>query len=351
MEHLNQHVQFAPAGLRRSPSSGAPATTRGGRVPLRARAALLASLLAQLTLACSVDDSPERLGFSSDTVVAAASPEEPLRPVNFLGRWRGRAYDVLELPTTASGEVEPFQFPSGSSDITLEISIGISFVEGELVFGAAEAPPVTSPYEMYPPGTTFADYDTETAILEGTRYEIGLLPFESQRPDADGPEYERSLADADGILRLGFSTANAYSEWCAVQPSLPSITEMNVFNCLGALGFDQAADGKCYTFDSDADFLPRSQGSRVIPNPEREVDCARASACMDQCICIPPEFVGPVLTTACRYGRQGSGAQLLLRQAGDDELVGVFTGAASFVNRRGARTTLERVVFQRIAEP
>src|SRR5262245_13561028 len=200
------------------------------------------ALLAALVLGCGVDAETERLGYTDDRLTATP-PASDARPLDFLGRWRGRATDELE-PPGADGAA-PYLFPSGSSDVTLELfaDSGV-LLDGTLVFGSAPPPEATDPMASYPPGTAFEDYDSAPAALEGATYHLSFSPLASEiAPENRYPDgsfesgLEVSLADADGILRLRYSTAGMYADWCALQPALPNPAEgPGAFNCLGAAG-------------------------------------------------------------------------------------------------------------------
>jgi hypothetical protein len=316
-----------------------------------------------------VPSEPERLGFTEVQQTAPTATPPATTPSDFTGRWRGQASDLLDLSVSAEGATPAFTFPSGSSDITLDIAFpDPQELDATLVFGSAAPPPATDPLASYPPGTTFHDYDSHPAALEGTVYHLfQQLVLSEVAPEnresngnIQGTPSGYSLADADGILRLEYNTADLYSDWCALQPSLPTPSNPRLFNCLGADGVDQASDGTCYTYNNaDADYYARvdpSGAHGIIPSAGRRVDCARAFACFDQCSCDDPNAYAnagvapPAGYTPCMSG-SSSGSQhfgaLWLRQSGT-ELVGAFTGDASFVNARGARTTLGLVHFQRV---
>jgi hypothetical protein len=326
-------------------------------------------LSSSLGLACAVPAEPERLGFTEVQQTAPSATLPATTPSDFAGHWRGQAPDLLELSVNGEGEPPAFKFPSGSSDINLDIAFPQpQELDATLVFGSAAPPRATDPLASYPPGTTIADYDSHPAALEGAVYHLFqqfVLPEVAPEDregngNIQGTPSQYSLADADGILRLEYNTADLYADWCALQPSLPTPSKPRLFNCLGADGVDQASDGTCYTYnDPDADYYARvdpSGGQGIIPNARRQVDCARAFACFDQCSCDDPNgyanagVAPPAGYTPCTSG-SGSGTPhfgaLWLRQSGA-ELVGAFTGEASFVNARGARTTLGLVHFQRV---
>ena len=333
---------------------------------LRRSVAALAPLAGWLSLAsaCAVDAEPERLGFTDDHLVVT-DDSAAATPADFSGRWRGQAIDLLALDT-GEGDPEEFRFASGSSDITLEIRIDANdALGGVLVFGSAEAPPATDPLASYPPGATLNDYEENPAALEGAHYQLSEQVFNAEIAGADrlgnGPGgfqggSGRSLADGDNLLRLLYRTSDAYAGWCALQPSLRNVGGgLYAHNCLGALGVAQADDGRCYSYDGDADFTSEQEGSRIIADPAREVDCARAFACLEQCFCYPPDlYSSQGLETPADFVACGSGGthfgEVWLRRAGAD-LVGVLTGEAGFSNAQGARTALGTIRFTRLPEP
>lgn len=344
------------------------------RVRPLARFTLTALALASLASGCAVDAGSEQLGYTDGPLTATPPIEPDVRPLDFFGRWRGTATDLLE-PPGPDGDTAPYRFPSGSSDITLELfqEFGdFGAISGRLVFGSAPAPEATDPLSSYPPGTRIEDYDPAPAALEGASYKLGFMPLNSEiAPEALNPDgsfnsgIDVSLAHADGILRMTYLTSDMYSDWCALQTPLPNLAlGPYSFNCLGAKGVSRASDGKCYTYNDDetdaypiGSFLPGEVPGQVIPDPAREVDCARAYQCMEQCSCTDPNFYidqgfeePPGATYCYSGGERLAFGELWLRQAGD-RLLGVLTGAAGFENSRGARTTLGQIEFERLPEP
>jgi hypothetical protein len=77
-------------------------------------------------------------GLHQGHVGALASPAENLKPIDFVARWRGQTRDLHELATDANGQTPLYQFPSGSSDITVEIRVTPDdLLQASLVFGGA----------------------------------------------------------------------------------------------------------------------------------------------------------------------------------------------------------------------
>src|SRR5262245_7695908 len=68
------------------------------------------------------DTSPRNLGRTED-VSATVGPEAfTTDPSTFFGRWSGHAEDALALEASADGAARVYRFPSGSSEIALEIT-------------------------------------------------------------------------------------------------------------------------------------------------------------------------------------------------------------------------------------
>lgn len=302
----------------------------------------LAPLTALVTLACARGE-PQALGYTSDSLESSGDDSD-VTPRSFFGSWVGAAEDALAL----AYDPDVYQFPSGSTQIRLNI---IDYSFASITFGDGELP--TGPIDpnlSYPPGLTLESYEPNPAPLEGFEYtlsvsrflsEIAPEHFVSSRGFEDGPN--TSLAEADGILRFLYSTRQALAPWCAEQR--PHEDGHGGYNCLGAVGVDQATDGLCYTFDSEADFYPLGSStpgrSGIIPEPSRQVDCTRAFQCFDQCLCPSPGIDGD--ETGC-FSNDTVVGELWLRKTSEG-LVGVFAGDAVFENARGARTSLGRVRF------
>jgi len=336
--HLRPHESSTHDLNHRPPrAQRSPTTCRALR-----RAQTVALALPALAFACAVDGEPERLGFTDDPLAATPPSAVVARPVDFVGRWRGSAPDLLELALDADGAPLPYEFPSGSSDFTLEIGVESDFaLQPSLTFGAAPAPEATDPMLSYPPGAAFGEYVSNPPALEGAQYDLWYVPFGLFEAEPRSIWDDRALADAGGVLRLYYATADAYEAWCPLQPSLPVGTDGEAYNCLGARGVARAVGGGCYTYDDESTaFYPPGAGEGIIPAPAREVDCARAFACLEQCACPDPES-GDLCVA-----RNGYVGELWLRRAGD-ELIGVFAGDATFFNPRGGRTQIGQVRFQR----
>jgi hypothetical protein len=188
------------------------------------------------SFACAGEDLDRRdLGNSSNLLTSDDDPTASDRsPVigpdgaidSFIeGHWVGHA----ENPFASSGpdgSRPTYAFPSGSTDITLDLSLADpTFPTGQIVFGAGSVPePLAS--VVYPPGfvaqawVTSGSAGVPLAPLEGFVY----------------PLYEaimRTTGDvglAAGALSVGYAPNAAYEEWCALQTPRP--TGDGRFDCL-----------------------------------------------------------------------------------------------------------------------
>jgi len=294
--------------------------------------------------------APEALGYTNGAL-AATQQDGASTERSFHGKWLGVAEDSL----ATTDDPAAYHFPSGSTSIRLEVS---DYAVGSITFGEAEPPPeVIDPNDSYPPGMQLGEYEPNPAPQEGFAYQLFNYRLLSEvAPEnrlagggyEDGPD--TSLADADGILRLKYATTQAAAAWCELQPALPD--GQGGFNCLGALGVDQAEDGLCYTFNSANDYHPRARTASdpfgIIADPARQVDCVRAFQCFDQCLCPSPTSDQAEGEGRCMLAGLVMG-ELWLRRTSEG-LLGVFSGAAAFENARGARTSLGRVRFVRVSD-
>jgi hypothetical protein len=315
------------------------------RRPLRPSFTLpVVSFAALGALACARGE-PEELGYTSDTL-AATEEDGAITPRSFYGNWLGVAVDSLAL----TDDPGLYQFPSGSTSIQLQL---VDYGSGSLIFGAGTPSEPIDSNDSYPPGMQLSDYQSNPTPEEGFEYQLFTSRFVSEvaaenivrgRGYEEGPD--TSLAEADGILRLQYMTMQASARWCELHTALPD--GQGGYNCVGALGVEQAEDGLCYTFNSETDFYPRAMGQfGVVPDPAREVDCVSSFQCLEQCFCPSPGGDGD-LAQAC-MGRGDTLGELWLRRTAEG-LLGVFSGDAVFENARGARTSLGRVQFRPATE-
>jgi len=268
---------------------------------------------------CNQDSLEERhLGDTSALLTGEDPTESPRAPLlegsaidPFIGgTWLGSAVDPFGSPSL-DGSPPPYVFPSGSSDITLELTIPPegseegNFPVGTLTFGAGPAPePVAS--VPFPPGhdyygpafTTFVGVGPVFAPAEGFQYPVrrGLWPVEGDF--------------TAGLLPISFDQNAPFAGWCPLQPPVPD--GAGGFNCGGgSRGFSGGLPPNpepCVYTDADG--------------TEEAVDCDLATLCNadatrgDVCECSE---------SGCE-ARPGLVSHLWLVREGDD-LVGNFGGA------------------------
>ena len=147
------------------------------------------------------------------------------------GTWLGSAIDPFGSPGS-DGSLPSYVFPSGSSDITLELALPTedseetSFPVGTLTFGAGPAPEPLAGV-AFPPGhdyygpafTAFVGVGPVFAPAEGFPYPVrrGLFPI-----DGDFTA---------GLLPISYDQNAPFVNWCPLQPSVP--TQSGDFNCGG----------------------------------------------------------------------------------------------------------------------
>jgi hypothetical protein len=190
--------------------------------------------LALLGAAIACNEAPVHdLGYTSgDLSATSAADGAPLPPVallasEFEGVWIGTADDPLALANDAETAPPSFRFPSGSTQIRLELvaaADGDPGVEGEITFGAAPPPPLaTDPDVGYldpprPAGRDSADGSVRPAV-EGFRYHLSSV-VHGRDLAASGPEAEQRLLQGyvvDGKLELEYEPAQVFESWCALQ--------------------------------------------------------------------------------------------------------------------------------------
>jgi hypothetical protein len=124
------------------------------------------------------------------------------------GHWLGEAEDLFS-PPGADGRRPPYTFPSGSKQVTLDLSFGDPLqnilspaVAGRITFGAGPVPEPTAG-GVYPPGLT-QTYGDLAAIppLEGFAYNLA-----------------QASGAANGALPVGYTATQSYRDWCPMQPA------------------------------------------------------------------------------------------------------------------------------------
>jgi hypothetical protein len=306
----------------------------------------LVSLISLATSCQSIgDDTPANLGSTDALQVIAAPAVEPfaLDISSFYGRWVGIAEDELAFADEPGTEPEPYRFPSGSSQILLELSDTNGIALGTLTFGEGSVPaPPVDPDVGYPVGVNYAEllrYPLETEssssalpFLRGQLPPHEGLPYHLLRPDAD--TYARV---PDGLLRMNYFVNEVFDEWCALQTPHPN---PNIdFSCNAGSPIEDLEHGGCRMVRSPEPVCDEVTGEcEFLPLVELgTVDCNKAFLCDDafpRCECS---------ALGCSAARDQ--AELVVRFVGD-ELVGVI-GSGVFLNARHARAPLGTIRFRR----
>lgn len=308
--------------------------TRLSRSPIALLAPLpgLTLLLAAL-LGCEPEPTLD-LGYRP-----ARADERPTNRSAFDGKWIGEAEDPF-----ASGAA--YHFPSGSSQIVLELDAAASRQDGtappggasRITFGAGPGPaPATDPDVGYPRDPKF-NVGTEAASdgsieppTEGFRYTLwlGLEPrsvdaYDSEFPDPSAAPGTTTTTKffSDGLIMDGkadyhFSPNEVVDSWCKLQT-----VQSCPFPYKGDLGNDPET-GTCWL--------------GALP-PGVPIDCQKLSMCALRNLCDCPAS-GP-----CQANYGASGQLTLALNA--EGLVGVFSGAV-FLNERGYQQPLGVVRFHR----
>jgi hypothetical protein len=258
-------------------------------------------------------------------------------PLDFVGRWVG----VAEEPLALGGVNDTYRFPSGSSEITLEIpdeEFEIGDLRGTLVFGSGLVPPpdpdlgFPSDVDYYRDLDYFGSgrYQGPLPPYEGFAYEVAEI-FERGMTTLDD---ERNPIVADGVLHLGFNTSELLAPWCELQQPQP--TGDGGFSCVKGIGRGTEGDLCIVGFSG---LTPEEEAAVVamgVSLDDELVDCNKRYLCNRE-VCECSE-------TGCREGG-GSGGQLSLRRVGDT-LTGIFSGTV-FVNARKLPVPLGTVRFTR----
>jgi hypothetical protein len=207
-----------------------------------------------------------------------------------LGHWVGQAEDLFS-PPGPDGDRPPYTFPSGATQMLLDLSLvnpaapneGIT---GQIIFGEGHMPEPMSGV-AYPPGLDA----TRTSTLEAGA--ASLPPFEGfsyfLRQSSYGGAPEQGMAA--GALALEYSANESYADWCAVQPTRSD--GAGNFDCLTPIPRDSIPP-------SGATCTSRESGGVV------RYDCGVGYICQAMCACT---------RTGCRPA-QNSTVQLWLVREG-----------------------------------
>jgi len=139
------------------------------------------------------------------------------------GHWLGEAEDLFS-PPGPDGKRPPYTFPSGSRQITLDLSFGdplqnitiLSIVAGRITFGEGLVPQPAAG-EVYPPSVRQTSGDLATIPpLEGFAYNL------TETRMGDGA--------ANGALLVGYTASQSYVDWCPLQPA--RLNSSGDFDCI-----------------------------------------------------------------------------------------------------------------------
>jgi hypothetical protein len=229
-----------------------------------------------------------------------------------VGQWLGEADDLFN-PGGAGAARPHYVFPSGSTEIRLDLNIVNARPEGTLVFGTGVPPEpqrgVAHPPNLELPWTAFFRLPLELPPLEGFTYDIL-------------DRVERSSVDVGtgaGVLALTYDASEQYRSWCGLQPPLLGD---GGFDCLGTAGVSDAPSGLCINTHPD--------------DSAEEVACNFAALCLsDLCSC-----------TAEKCYEAPRMSNLWLVRSGDD-LLGTFVGTVFDYGTPGRAMPVGTVRFRR----
>jgi hypothetical protein len=313
------------------------------------------ALSSAASFACQTQ--PDRhLGDSLDArsleLTPPLEPTQPfgVSPLDFVGRWVG----VAEAPLALGGVREAYEFPSGSTQFSLEIVAAEppdqAILRGTLVFGGGAPPPPLDPTLGYPSDVDYADiayFDRDVVMASG--YDGPLPPYEGYPypvrefvPSNNFDTDEAGPLIADGVLNLEFDTGELIAPWCELQTPQP--TGRGEWACVKGNAGGASDVGECsvrfsnLTPEQEAEVL--ESGSSLLPET---VDCNKMLLCkIGVCECTD---------SACAYDaatQRGTRAKLVVRRDGDT-LTGVFSNAV-FMNERELPVPLGTVRFTRVVD-
>jgi hypothetical protein len=229
------------------------------------------------------------------------------------GHWLGQAEDLF-APTGADGVRPIYRFPSGSTEITLDLSAS---GPGQIVFGAG-AVPEPEAGASYPPG--FDAYSSFSATrgqsvqlppLEGFSYVLSGTIDGAPPPGATGAPEEMGIAA--GALEMGYAPNGAYADWCALQT--PHRTEAGGFDCMTATASTEPAECRIY----------------------QAFDCSLGALCQADSVC-------HCRSSGCNLESVPYHHLWLVRDG--DDLLGSFVGAVFDYGNRGRFLPMGPVRFR-----
>jgi hypothetical protein len=335
----------------------------------RSRARLACTVLSALpaSLGCRGGDAHE-LGYTTEPRQVEEAPDQPSAPFYadrdaFIGRWLGQAREPLAFGVEDDEASPTYAFPSGSSQIVLDIAPRVRSTDpvglgGSIIFGSGQPPPAaTDPDRGYPPGFDYDRYRSyDDSGAAGDNYDDGFPPLEGFRYVIDSSGLAGGLPERvpDGVLRMMYNPYAHLQSWCALQEPQPLLN--GTFGVLPDApgGFDVMADGsdrQCPAY-GPADLSACPQNLQALSPAEYR-------ATYEQCVQQGPElyrmscdkmflseFCG---CTAARCAASNRAPVSLLLRASDDVLIGVLEGAM-FLNARGLATPIGEVRFRRLPD-
>jgi hypothetical protein len=350
-----------PIALRHSPHmkhlsslSAVACSTRTAQHPTRRSSLLSISPLLVpfgVALAACADPSPRDLGFTQSAQDLTNVPDTFFfsDANEFVGTWVGAAAEPLALDL--NGQSPPYHFPSGSTRIAVEISVGKEAqLVGHISFGSeVPLPPPSDPDAGYPVGVAY-DALFGYGSLETQQYFLsdeGLPPFEGFSYSVDIPVRTDGVTSRvpDGVATLAFSSNEALDSWCRLQTSYPHPFAPGSFSCAPDYGgsYESSSDGTgkmcaLYGPADESTCLPDFSNIDTCFDPREpvaQVNCDKGVMCFhDLCYCD---------ATHCQAAPTQE--RLSLRRV-DDELVGAFQNTI-FKNARGLSIPLGEVRLQR----
>jgi hypothetical protein len=313
----------------------------------------LSASCALVGVACE-GSAPRDLGSSSAPYTLEAPFHSDIN--EFVGSWVGSAEDILGL----NGERATYQFPSGSTQIVLDVAPGENNgargpLEGFIRFGSgAPLAEPTDPDSGYPAGVS---YD---ALLGYGDDGLGIFVDDPALPPFEGADYpvgsrgefigqeDGTTTAADGVISFTFSRNQPLDAWCQLQTPHLYEGSPDSYSCLPNTGgqlevWSPGTDAMCAMW-GPVDLSRCTDPSDWIDcfdigEPVASINCDKAFLCRtnDYCTC-----------SADGCTATDSSSRLTVRRVGD-ELVGVFQNTV-FVNERDLRAPLGEVRLQRSLE-
>lgn len=268
----------------------------------------------------------------------------------FEGVWIGQAEEPLGASST-DARVPAYLFPSGSSQIVLELRYDEGSSNGDVVgtiaFGEGEPPPPpVNPDIGYPVGLSYQEllsYSEPAAFqfsgvlddykplppLEGFVYSIRYGYLLTETPPAN------EVGVPDGVLRINYNTSEYLAPWCELQTPLSDAE--GGYTCMPRI------QGNPYGQVPGECMITRLEADGTV-HEEEPIDCDKAFLCgrpsgrpeHSRCAC---DAEGCVAEPDLDW------AMISLRRSGDG-LVGIIN-EGWFLNARGLRVQLGTLRFRR----